>query len=128
MEVDKVSDFDYEQLMRSNLSAVFSEQEPDSRIRAIEELYVTDPTLYEPVEIVRGRQAISDTVGRLLASLPSGFAFTVAGPAVGHHDMCCVQWRGGPPGDPAMISGSDVVQLEDGKIKSIYVFIDPTPR
>jgi hypothetical protein len=123
-----VSDFDYEQLMRSNLSAVFSEREPASRIRAIEELYVADPTLYEPVETVRGRQAISDTIGRLLTSLPPDFVFTVAGPAVGHHDMCCVQWRGGSPGSLAMISGSDVVQLEDGKIKSIYVFIDPTPR
>jgi SnoaL-like domain len=123
-----VSDFDYQQLMRSNLSTVFSERDPASRIRAIEALHVAEPTLYEPIEIVRGRQAISDTIGRLLASLPPDFVFTVAGPAVGHHDMGCVQWRGGSPGSPALISGSDVVQLEDGKIKSIYVFIDPAPR
>ncbi|WP_036479413.1 nuclear transport factor 2 family protein [Myxosarcina sp. GI1] len=123
-----MSDFDYKQLMQSNLSAVFSEREPAFRIRAIEKLYVADPTLYEPIEIVRGRQAISDTVGRLLASLPPDFAFTVAGPVVGHHNMCCVQWRGGPQSGSATISGSDVVQIEDGKIESIYVFIDPTLR
>ncbi|MDY3554540.1 nuclear transport factor 2 family protein [Gemmata sp. JC717] len=119
---------DYEQLMQSNLAAVFSEADPSARMQAIEALYSAAPTLYEPGGVVQGRQAISDTVGRLLASLPTGFAFTVAGPTVGHHDVCCVRWRGGPRDGSALITGSDVAQIEDGKIRALYVFIDPAPH
>jgi len=126
--VNNMSNFDYHHLLQSNLSAVFSEREPVARMRAIEIFYSTDPTFYEPVDVVRGRQAISDTIDRLLASFPPDFAFTVSGPAIGHHDRCCVQWRGGSPGQTALVSGTDVVEVENGRIKSIYVFIDPSVR
>lgn len=66
----------YEQLMHRNLSAVFSERDAAARARAMDELYAPDPLLYEPAAVVQGRQAISDTIARLLAELPPGFAFT----------------------------------------------------
>lgn len=116
---------DYDDLLGRNLASVFSERDADARLRAIDAIYTAEPTLYEPANVVTGRQAISDTIGRLLATLPPEFSFATAGPAVGHHDRACVRWRGGPPNGPAMITGSDVVELEDGKIKAIYVFIDP---
>jgi hypothetical protein len=116
---------DYDGLMRANLTRVFSERDTDKRVAAIGELYAPDPVLYEPEAIVTGQAAISRTVEALLASFPPDFAFTAAGPAVGHHDLGILHWRAGPPGVPPAVTGTDVVRLEGGRIQTLHVFIDP---
>ncbi|WP_413989122.1 nuclear transport factor 2 family protein [Labrys okinawensis] len=117
---------DYDRLMRANLACVFSERDPVKRLKAIGELYAEDAVLNEPETSVTGHAAISATVTSLLDSLPPTFSFTATGPAIGHHDVGRLHWRAGPAGGPAAVNGMDVAHFQDGRIHSLYVFLEPT--
>jgi len=116
---------DYDGLMQANLSRVFSERDPGKRLLAIQELYADDAVLNDPQASVRGSAAISEAVSTLLSSLPPDFVFTATSPAVGHHGLGRLQWRGGPSGGPAVVTGTDIAQIEAGRIQWLHVFIDP---
>lgn len=116
---------DYDGLMRANLERVFGEGDARKRAAAIADLYAADAVLYEPDGVATGHEAIAHAVSALVASLPPGFAFTADGPAVGHHGVGRLRWRGGPAGSPTRVTGTDVVRLEGGRIQTIHVFLDP---
>lgn len=124
MEDDTI---DYDGLLQANLSRVFSEPDAGRRNTAIAELYAADAVLYEPGNMATGHVEIARTVEALVASFPPGFAFAPDGPGVGHHGMARLRWRGGLAGGPASVTGTDVVRVEQGRIKTIHVFLDPTP-
>jgi len=115
---------DYDRILQANLARVFGEREPARRLEAIRELYAADAILYEPDRIVQGHDAISQAVGELLATLPPQFTFTAIRAALGHHGVGRLQWRAGPAGGPAVMTGIDVAQIEEGVIRSLHVFLD----
>jgi hypothetical protein len=119
---------DLDALMQANMLRVFGERNADRRRAALAELYAEDATLYDPETVATGRDAISAAVDALLRGLPPDFVFTAAGPAVGHNDAGRLFWRAGPPGGPAAVTGTDVAHFEDGRIKRLYVFVDPAAR
>jgi SnoaL-like protein len=119
---------DFDALMQAHLTRVFGEHDPGRRLDALKELYTEDATLFEPHAAVTGHEAISDAVDALQASLPSQFVFTAAGPGVGHYGVARLHWRAGPPDGPAAVTGTDVAHVENGRIKALYVFLDPAPR
>src|SRR5436190_23562678 len=107
--------------MRANLTRVFGERDSGRRAAALEELYTTDAKLYEPDNVFTGRDAICGAVDALIARLPPEFVFIPVGIAVGHHGLGRLTWRAGPPGGPAAVTGTDVAQVEAGRIKSLHV-------
>jgi hypothetical protein len=107
---------------------VFSTRNADRRRSALTELYTEDATLYDPEGVATGAEAISGLIGNLLQTLPADFAFTDVGQAVGHNGAARLFWRAGPPNGPAAITGTDVAFFENGRIKRLYVFVDPGPR
>ena len=115
-------------LMRANVASVFNERSSDRRRAALGQLYTEDAILYEPETAAIGRDAISEAVGKLLASLPPDLVFTVVGDGVGHNGAGRLFWRASPPGGPVAASGTDVALIEGGRIKRLYVFVDPAPR
>lgn len=125
---DPTDPTDYDALMRSNLLRVFGEHDVDRRIEAIRELYAEDAVLNEPHAAAAGHRAISDAVSALLASLPPDFVFSAAGAAVGHHGVGRLNWRAGPPNGPVAVTGTDVAHVENGRIVSLHVFLDPANR
>ena len=120
-------DTDFDALMRAHLARVLAERDAGRRLAGLRELYAEDTTLFEPGTAVTGRKAISDAINALLASMPPSFSFTATGPAVGHHGLARLHWRAGPPGGPAVVTGTDVAGVEGGRIKSLHVFLDPQP-
>lgn len=116
---------DYDSLMHANLTRVFGERDSSRRIKAIAELYADDATLYEPDTEAKGHAAINRAVESLLSHLPPNFAFTSIGPAVGHHGIGRLRWQSGPPNGPVAVTGMDVAHFEEGRIHSLYVFLDP---
>jgi hypothetical protein len=119
---------DLNAVMQANVARVFSERDPSRRRAALNELYAEDAILYELEAVAVGREAISEAVGKLLDSLPPDFVFTAIGPAIGHNATARLFWRGGTPNGPVAVTGTDVAHIERGKVKRIYVFVDPTPR
>jgi hypothetical protein len=115
-------------LMQANIVRVFNERNPDRRLAALDELYTENATLCDPEAAATGRKAISEAIDSLHRMLPPGFVFTSVGHAAGHNSAGRLFWRAGPPDGPAAITGVDVAHIEGGRIKLLYVFVDPTAR
>lgn len=120
-----MAEIDYNHLMQNNIARVFGERDPARRRAAIGDLYAEDATLYEPEAVATGHAAINDAVTALLSHLPPDFVFTPLGPAVGHHNLGRLRWQSGPAGGPAVVTGMDVAQFERGRIRALYVLLDP---
>jgi SnoaL-like domain len=116
---------DLDSLMQANIVRVFNERNPDRRGAALRELYTENATLCDPETVATGPEAISEAIDSLHRMLPPGFVFTATGHAVGHNGAARVFWQAGPPGGPAAITGTDVAHIENGRIKLLYVFVDP---
>jgi ketosteroid isomerase-like protein len=119
---------DLDALMQANVIRVFSERNSNLRLAALGELYAEDATLYDPETVATGREAISKAVDNLLLSLPPDFVFSATGHAVGHNGVGRLFWRAGPPNGPVAVTGIDVAHIENGRIKLLYVFVDPAAR
>jgi hypothetical protein len=118
---------DYDRLMRANLASVFNQRDAAKRLSAIGELYAEGAVLYEPPDTAaEGHAAISEAVTHLLASLPPDFTFTATGPALGHHGIGRLRWQAGPPNGAVAVNGMDIARIQDGRIHSLHVFIEPT--
>lgn len=117
---------DFETLMQMNLTRVFNERDAARRLEAIAEIYDEQAVLYEPHAVAIGHQQISKAVSDLLASLPPDFGFVADGPAVGHHGVGRLRWKSGLAGMPPAVTGTDVARIEEGKIRTLHVFLDPT--
>jgi hypothetical protein len=112
-------------LLQANLQRVFNERDAARRRQAIHELYAADAVLYEPGEIHKGTDAIAGAVTQLLSSLPPTLAFAMVAPVLQNHDMGKLLWRGHLPDGTTVVTGTDVVQIEKGRIRTIHVFVDP---
>ena len=117
------TDIDYDHLLRSNLERVFNERDDDKRRAAIAELFVEEPVMYEPTNIVRGRADIS-VAGKLLAQFGPTFRFVPDGVAVGHHGLAHLAWQAGPEHGPVAVTGADVAEIEGGKIARLWVLLN----
>lgn len=126
MPISPEASIDYDGLMRANLARVFSERDAGQRMAAIRQLYAEDAVLYEPDASAKGHAAIDGAVSALLSSLPPDFAFTAIGPAIGHHGIGRLRWQAGPPNGPVAVTGMDIAHFQDGRIHSLYVFLEPT--
>jgi hypothetical protein len=115
----------FDALMRANIVRVFNERDRDRRAIALSELYSEHATLYDPETVATGWSAISQAVEDLLIRLPPDFVFTAVGQAVGHNGVARLFWRAGPPDGPVAVTGTDVAHIENGRIKLLYVFVDP---
>jgi|SRR6186713_1892381 len=118
------TDIDFDHLLRSNLERVFNERDDDKRRAAIAELFVEEPVMYEPTNIVRGRADISGVAGKLLAQFGPTFRFVPDGVAVGHHGLAHLAWQAGPEHGPVAVTGADVAEIEGGKIARLWVLLN----
>ncbi len=118
---------DYDRLLRENLARVFNERDGALRASALADLFVDDPVMFEPADVVRGRVAIAEVAGRLLEQLGPTFHFTPVGSAVGHHELGTLRWQAGPAGGPVAVTGTDAAEIVDGRIARLWVLLDPPP-
>lgn len=116
---------DDDRRLRANLDRVFNERDSATRERALDDLYVADPILYEPANVVRGRAAISEVAGRLLEQFGPDFRFVPNGAAAGHHGLGVLRWRAGPRDGPVVVTGSDVAHIVEGRIARLWGLLDP---
>jgi hypothetical protein len=117
-------DIDFDRLLRSNLERVFNERDEDRRRAAIAELFVEEPVMYEPANIVRGRADISRVAGDLLKQFGPTFRFVPDGVAVGHHGLAHLAWHAGPEHGPVAVTGADVAEVVSGKISRLWVLLN----
>jgi hypothetical protein len=112
------------ELMERNVSEVFGEREPGRRRLAIAELYVEDCALYDAEGKSIGQAAVFDRVERILDASPPGSSFRLVSPAEVIHDLGRLRWQLVPVGSPPVLSGTDVAVFANGKIRTLYTFIE----
>jgi hypothetical protein len=110
--------------MSRNLSEVFGERDGERRLAAIEKLYSEDAVFFESEQRFEGHQRISDAVEALQAAFPAEFAFAAVAPPARNHDVGRLFWRLGPTGSRPVVNGMDIARFKDGRIHSLYVFLN----
>ena len=116
---------DYDRLLRANLERVFNERDAERRAAALADLFVEEPVMYEPDNVVQGRDAISAVAGALLDRFGPTFRFSPAGAAVGHHGLGSLRWQAGSEDGPVKVTGSDVAEVVHGRIARLWVLLNP---
>lgn len=111
------------ELLERNLQEVFGEGDPARRRAALAELWAEDCALYAPPGVIRGRTAIDEFAGTLRAMHPD-FAYTPIGAPQVLHGAGRLAWGSGPAGEPPRYTGWDVLIAQDGRIKTLIVFLD----
>jgi hypothetical protein len=112
------------QLMKDNLDQVWNERDPVARLKAIKRIYSDTAILYHIGDQVTGLEQINNSVTAVQQSLPAGFRFTLLKPVLVNHSIGRAIWGAGPKGQPAASTGMDIAHFENGRIKSLYVFLE----
>src|SRR5258707_11677192 len=112
-----------QELLHSNLHEVFSERDPQRRWAAIERTYTEDVTFIDPEGQFVGWQALSDQAQKLLDGPLVGLVFEEDGPPYFGSDTAALAWRVGPPGEPPVVRGVDIVTIREGRLSFVHTFM-----
>jgi SnoaL-like domain len=113
-------------LLKRNIAEVFGEGDPTRRRKAIEEIYAEDAVVYVPPGTIVGHKALDKFAGELRATHPH-YVYTPFGEPQVLHNSARVAWGSGPRGEPPAYTGEDVIVVRDGKISTLYVYLDQPP-
>ena len=112
------------ELLHRNPQEVFGEGDAARRRAAIDEFYTDDCVLCVPPGVFVGRDALDKFAGDLRATHPH-FAYTPHGEAQALHNAGILAWGSGPKGEAPEYTGLDAIIVRDGRIASLYVFLNP---
>jgi len=111
------------ELMLVNLFALFSERDPERRMRAIVANYTEDVIWSNPEATTSGREALNERAQKFLDSTPD-FVFTATGPVHVLRDLGYLPFTLGVPEQPPASIGYDVAQVRDGRIAVLYTLLN----
>jgi len=114
------------ELLHRNLQEVFGEGDAARRRAVIDELYTEDCELYVLPGRFVGRAALDKFAGDLRATHPH-FVYTPHGEPQALHNAGRLAWGSGLRGETPDYTGMDVIIVRDGKIATLYVFLDSMP-
>ncbi len=105
--------------------------EADAAIRAqgIAEVFADGATYTDPLADVSGHAGIDAVIAGAQGRF-TGFTFRLLGPVDANHHIARFTWELVPAaGGESVVVGSDVaVFAEDGRIRSVYGFLDRVPQ
>jgi hypothetical protein len=107
------------ELLLVNLFAVFSERDPERRLRAIVANYTEDVIWSSPEATTQGHDELNAAAQKLIDRTPD-FVFTAAGPVHVLRDLGYLAFVYGVPQQPPASIGYDVAQVRDGRIAALY--------
>jgi hypothetical protein len=107
---------------------LWNETSSETRLKGIKETLTSDATYTDPLADVAGHDGIDALIAGVQGQF-SGFTFKLLHAIDSNHNIARFQWELIPPGGGESIAiGSDLAVFnEDGKIRSIYGFLDKVP-
>ncbi|GAA1399186.1 nuclear transport factor 2 family protein [Kitasatospora putterlickiae] len=116
---------DLQQLAARYLAA-WNETDPVARRKLVDEAWAEDGTYTDPLAEVTGRAGFDALLGAAQAQFP-GLVFTL-GPVDAHHNTARFTWNLGAAGEEPLVIGFDVLVTDaEGRIASVYGFLDRVP-
>lgn len=114
-------------LLNANLLSVFNERDETARKAAVQSTYAEDIVWYESNgNVITGRDTLNKRAEELLAESP-GFAFKPEGEMIASQNLGILGWTFGPPEEPDLAKGTDVIIVEDGKVKALWTAVTKAP-
>ena len=114
-------------LLHANLISVFNERDETARRDAIQSTYTDDITWYESTgDVFRGHDALNKRAGEILDGGP-GFSMQPEGEVVICQNLGTLNWRFGPPEQPDLVKGTDVILVRDGRVQALWTAITKIP-
>jgi hypothetical protein len=110
-------------VLPENMHRVFDETDLEKRKAAIADLWEEDSIFIDPEGIHQGPEELSAAATAVQHQFP-GSVFTVTSPVQENFGVGRVSWEYGPPGEAALVKGIDVGRMKDGKLVSLYTFVD----
>ena len=117
--------FDPASIARAYLET-WNETDDERRRSLLKTHWARDASYVDPLMRAEGEAPIAGLVGAVHQRFP-GFRFKLTGTPNGHGDYVRLSWSLGPDGSEPPIEGSDVVVLQDGRIRQVIGFIDRAP-
>jgi SnoaL-like domain len=114
------------ELLLINLFVVFSERDPERRLKAIVANYTEDVVWSDSEATTHGHEELNERAQVVLDSTPD-FVFTAAGPVNVLRDLGVLAFTYGLPEQPPAVTGSDVALVRDGRIAVLYTLMDGSP-
>lgn len=106
--------------------AVWNETDSAARQALISDAWTADATYTDPLADVAGYEGIDGLVGSVQAQFP-GLVFRRLGEVDAHHAFIRFAWEAGPEGAEAVIAGTDVALIDDGRLRRVVGFLDLVP-
>lgn|SRR5690606_6740909 len=111
-------------LMEENLDQVWSQRDALARMQAIQTIYTNDSNLYHVGHQTTGYDAINASVSNVVERMPPDLSFFKLKPVVINNNIGRLIWGVGSNCQSIVSTGMDIAVFEDGRIKSLYVFLD----
>jgi hypothetical protein len=106
--------------------AAWNASDVASRAALIEKVFSANVSYRDPIMQGDGHAGIDGLIAGVQGQFP-GFRFTLKGDADGFADTIRFSWALGPEGVPSVIEGTDVCEIESGRLKSVTGFLDKVP-
>jgi hypothetical protein len=104
----------------------WNETDAERRRALLKKHWAEDAHYADPMMQGDGEAAIAALVGAVHERFP-GFRFKPTGTPNGHGDYVRLSWSLGPDDAAPPIEGSDLLVLQDGRIRQVIGFIDRAP-
>lgn len=97
-----------------------------ARLAGLGNLYTADVLFVDATYVSTGLEGVNTFIANLQKAHP-GFRFTLAKIDANHNEVR-LSWNYGDKAHPALVKGMDIIQVEQGKIKSLHAFLDPVSK
>jgi hypothetical protein len=112
-------------LLEDSLLVIWNERNSDNRLKAMGKTYASDIHFYESNDgnAIVGHKVINELISKLQAEWPTEFLFELNKPSQVNQTTQIISWNLGPRGTMPIATGMDVAIIENGLIKSVYLFL-----
>ena len=104
----------------------WNETNADQRRSLLSRHWSPQASYVDPLMQGTGADQIAGLIEAVKTRFP-GFRFQLLGTPNGHGAYVRLAWTLGAPGQEAPIEGSDVLEMQDGRINRVIGFIDKAP-
>ncbi len=113
-------------LLEDSLLVIWNDRQAESRLATMKAVYADDIVFYESNAgpAIVGHHAINDLISKLQQQWPLEFSFELTRTPQVNHAVQHISWTLGIPGQTPVASGFDIAIAEEGKIKSLHLFLD----
>lgn len=106
--------------------ALWNEADATVRMGLLDRYWSEDATYVDPIMSGAGHAQVNALIAGVHERFPD-FRFSLIGTPDGYDSHVRFAWGLGPEGADAPIKGSDVVRIEDGRLKAVIGFLDQVP-